>query len=133
LYLLKIIHQIPLESLAICRPHAECIFIKLEDTISGIVLAHEKQMFVCGHLNSASLTIVKVGSDTIRTIDICNLEEFYMGITVSISTDNKTHCGVNIPSYVKGKVRKRKQSQIFYTNEFDQTATTTAFGTIQKN
>jgi hypothetical protein len=82
--------------------HAEWNFIKLEDTNSRIVLADEKQMFVCGHLNNASLTIVKVGSDTIRIIDICNLDEFYTGMTVSISPDNKTQCGVNIPSYVKG-------------------------------
>ena len=105
--------------------------IILEDTIEGIVIKHEEQMLVCGHFNAASLTIIKFGTDTIRIIDICNMENYKEGVSVIVSPDNEPHYGVNIPSYVKGGFRQRKRAHT-YTNEFDQIVETTAFGKMTK-
>ena len=84
--------------------------IILEDTIEGIVIKHEEQMMVCGHFNAASLTIIKFGTDTIRIIDICNMEDYKEGDSVIVSPDNEPHYGVNIPSYIKGGFRQRKRA-----------------------
>lgn len=112
--------------------NVEWNFIKLQDTLQGVVIKHNKQIFTCGHLNAASLTIVLSGTDTLRIIDVCNLDDYEKGMTILIAPDNNEYFGVNIPSFIQGKYRKRTENQT-YTNEFDEIVETTAFGEIEKN
>jgi len=50
-------------------------YFTLKDTIRGQVLFHAKGTVACGVLATASVTIIKTTSDTIRVLELCNTKK----------------------------------------------------------
>jgi hypothetical protein len=86
-------------------------FFTLNDTIEGVIVKHERQTS-CGGIATASLSIVKIDRDTIRVLDLCNIEDYKVGQRVKIIPGAEPKFQVHIPSYIIiTGYRKRKMTK----------------------
>lgn len=72
-------------------------FFELKQPLRGRIIAHHKQQAPCDILEQASLSIVAIGTDTIRVLDFCNGSEFNPGDEVKIEYQ-EAPSSVQIPS-----------------------------------
>lgn len=72
----------------------------LTDTLPfGEVLAHAPNHVPCAFESSASVTIVKVGRDTLRILDLCDERNWPVGTQVGIAPVAAPYMRVRIPAY----------------------------------
>jgi len=105
------------------------VFFNLKDTVSGIVLKHERKVEPCGAWASATVTIVKCGLDTIRVLDLCSESNFSKGQKVKISPADNPGYQVYIPFYYD-VIDEITNQHISRTNEYDERILRTTWGTI---
>lgn len=67
-------------------------YFKAQDTLTLEVINHLKAEAFCGGTAFASITIGKFKKDTIRVINLCNMEDYKMGdIVMFIPADRPTY------------------------------------------
>jgi hypothetical protein len=103
-------------------------FFEIQDTINATVVAHESAYMPCAFKASASVTILKVDEDTIRVLDVCNLDNFKVGAAVKVSAISAPTYKVSIPTYFYKDVLTN--NYIYRCNEYDVTVERTTWGHI---
>lgn len=102
-------------------------FFQLTDTITGTIIRHEKQEVGCGIIATASLTIIKTDTDTIRVIGLCNQDSYESGQKIKIIPQNEPSFQVWIPSYYD-VVDKNTNKYFTRSNDFDEVILRTTWG-----
>jgi hypothetical protein len=91
-----------------CRDNWQ--YFSLHDTLTGQVIFHAKAIVLCGVLATASLTIIKTGSDTIRVLELCNSnKDFKKSRFVKVKPEERPSFGVILPvdnKYYDCNIRK---------------------------
>lgn len=108
-------------------------FFRLTGATKGVVIKHEKQTTACGVLATASLTIIKTDTDTIRVINLCNQNDYTVGQKVKIQPKSEPQFQVYIPcSFSKEKVEKENTTEKirWHSNSFDKSISKTTWGLI---
>jgi hypothetical protein len=104
-------------------------FIEIPDTVSGVIIEHNKASVSCGILATASVSIMSIGNDTIRILDLCNIKEIEKGRNVIIVKATASDFQVHLPYYVlENEIRNKTVT--YRTNDFDETILKTAWGQI---
>lgn len=103
-------------------------FFEIQDTLEATVIAHESAYVPCAFKATASVTILKVEEDTIRVLDVCNLEDYKIGAAVKVSAISVPHYKVSIPTYFYKDVTTN--SYIYRCNEYDASVQRTTWGHI---
>jgi hypothetical protein len=107
------------------------LFFTLKDSVDGVVVKHEKQSVPCGASATASVTIVYIGADTLRILDLCNESNYKRGQKIRILPEQVPRYVVDIPFYYD--VIDEKRNQYFSrTNEYDERVLKTTWGEIRK-
>ena len=73
-------------------------YFDLKDTIQGIILRHQGAGVDCGNMAFGSVSIIKTDKDTIRVLDLCNMESIDEGRIITIYPDEKPSFGVVFPT-----------------------------------
>ena len=115
-------------------------FFKLDKSIEGIIIEHDKAQGSCGTRAFASLTIVKTDKDTIRILGLCNENLYLIGQKVKVSPENEPSFQVHLPSTFidgvrgtnkKGKRKKQEPPILVPTaTAFDKSIIKTTWGQI---
>lgn len=105
-------------------------FFKLTDTIQRIIIRHERNPTGCGVYATASLSIAKTPTDTIRIIDLCNEDSYEIGQKIKIAPRNEPPFQVHIPYYLEYADARGKKYN-WRTNSFDQTVLKTTWAQLQ--
>jgi len=103
-------------------------FFEVQDTLNATVIKHESAFVPCAFKATASVTILKVGKDTIRVLDVCNLEKYKIGAAVRVSAISVPRYKVSIPTYFFKDITTNLY--IYRCNEFDVTVQRTTWGHI---
>jgi len=101
----------------------------LSDTINGIMINHYPAKAFCGTSATASLSIIKVGNDTIRLLDLCNMNKIDTGKNVTIFPAEKPQFNVSLPSNTATFMRNDTIYEM--PSEFDLKIVRTMWGQIQ--
>ena len=72
-------------------------YFKSEDTLTLEVINHLKAEVLCGTVASASITIGKLKKDTIRVINLCNMEDYKIGDVVKFIPADRPNFSVSLP------------------------------------
>lgn len=74
-------------------------FTELQDTSEAIVIHHSPTHIPCAFKATASVTIVKIKNDTIRILDVCNLQKYKVGQIIKVVSVSKPYYKVSIPTF----------------------------------
>lgn len=107
------------------------IYFNLTEEKQGIILKHDKQLVKCGILATASLTIVKLGKDTIRVIDQCNTSNYKKGQKIKIFPTTEPPFQVHIPYYLDSSVSNITKRYFLRSNLYDEIVVKTTWANIQ--
>ncbi len=105
-------------------------YYKLKDTLVGTVIKFHAQPIPCGPDASASLTILKVGEDTIRVLDFCNDIVFKKGQKIKVNPQEEPPYQVSVPFYFD-VIDEQNRIVISRTDEFDETVFNTTWGELE--
>ena len=105
-------------------------FYKLKDSLVGTVIKFHPQPIQCGPDASASLTILKVGEDTVRILDFCNDIVFKKGQKVKVNPQDEPPFQVSIPFYFDF-LDELQRIVVSRTNVYDETIINTTWGELE--
>ncbi|MEO9257985.1 MAG: hypothetical protein ABI207_06360 [Crocinitomicaceae bacterium] len=107
---------------------AKWTYFKLADTIEVTIIEHFVAGVGCGSRASASLTIAKTATDTIRVLELCNTDKkFDIGQMVKVAPSDKPNFFVSIPLSVLTDTKGRI---IMIPGKYELSVTKTTYGTI---
>jgi hypothetical protein len=106
------------------------IYYPLKETVSGVVLKHERKVEPCGALASATITIIKTATDTIRVLDLCSENNFLKWEKVKVYVAEEPNYQVYIPFFYD-VIDLTTNQHVARTNEFDEKVMRTTWGTIE--
>jgi hypothetical protein len=105
-------------------------YYKLKDTLLGTVIKFHAPPIPCGPDASASLTIIQVGTDTIRVLDFCNDMNFKKGQKIKISPQDEPPYRVSIPFYFD-VIDELNNVVVSRTDEYDELVFNTTWGELE--
>ena len=105
-------------------------YYPLKETVSGVVLKHERKVEPCGSLASATITIIKTATDTIRVLDLCSENNFLKWEKVKVYASDEPNYQVYIPFYYD-VIDLIANQHMARTNDFDDKVMKTTWGTIE--
>ena len=73
-------------------------YYNLTDTIQGAIISHYPAEAFCGMSATGSVSIIKTVSDTIRVLDLCNMNKIDVGSIVTIYPAEKPSFSVSLPA-----------------------------------
>ncbi|MGB0862718.1 MAG: hypothetical protein ACPG19_13675 [Saprospiraceae bacterium] len=104
-------------------------FIELKDTSDATVILHSPTHVPCVFKATASVTIVKIKNDTIRILDVCNLQDYKTGEQIKVVSVSKPYYKVIIPTFFEEEDPTFK-TYIYRCNEYDEKILKTTWGHI---
>ncbi|WMX13141.1 hypothetical protein [Aureispira sp. CCB-E] len=109
-------------------------YISTTEKIKGIVLSNEISVGNCGGRAYASITIIKTHNDTLRILELCNLEDYSLGEEIFITPIKKPTFSVSIGSnYILPKIKNKQVSkEEKLPTRFDKTVLKSIWGEISK-
>ena len=73
-------------------------YFDMKDTLHATIISHYPAEAFCGISATGSISIVKIGSDNIRVLDLCNMNKIEVGTVVKIYPAEKPPFAVSLPA-----------------------------------